>query len=142
LLARSSGDHAAQLLKEVRELRSEVSRAALDGSRPGAIQSARRAYDEALGRLAIAERRLHEELGEAGSRLTRIRIADIQASIDHDTALLDIVFGESPDGSRRYLMFVVRSEGPVGVPDLGVGEDVDNDIRTLTGLVGGPSPLT
>jgi len=131
LRARVGSGRSAELLEQVRLLRAEVSRIDLDGTRAGAIQSARRSYADAVHRLAQAEARLNRELGPAQSAPPRISSADVQASLDPDTVLLDLVISQGPGGHRHYTMFLVRSGGPVEFRDLGRLENVNERIRAL-----------
>lgn len=124
----------AELLRTVRELRAEVARLDLDGSDTASIRAARRRHAEAERRLGRAEMQLHHELGAERPMLALVTVEDIQACLEPDTVLLDLVTAERPDGSTHYLMFFVRGDGPLRVKDLGPAAELDDKLRTLGAL--------
>lgn len=136
LRARAANPHVQAQLEKVKALRTEVSRVDLDAGHGGAIQSARRAYSEALSRLEVAERQLHEQLGDAELGLSPASLEEIQERIDEDTLLLDFSYAQGPDRQRHYVMFLISGEGPAQVRDLGEVGIVDRRITELTDLVG------
>lgn len=139
LRARTANTAFKDLLEQVRGLRSEVSRIDLDGSRSGAIQTARHAYSEAMERLAQAERQLYRTLEAIETEPPRIGVNKLQASLDAETVLLDFAVSQAPNGERHYMMFLVRPQGAIRFRDLGPVTTVNERLEALLDVLAHPS---
>jgi hypothetical protein len=133
---RARGAGGSELFEEVRRLRAEVSRIDLDGADTNAIQSARRAYEEASSWLARAERALYREIGFPAMIPPVITTAQVQDAIESDTVLLDIFPTRDPDGTLRYTLFLVPPHGPVRFRDLGPAAEVNRRLEAFQALLG------
>jgi tetratricopeptide (TPR) repeat protein len=131
LQARLAEGQAPDLLARIRELRAEVARVDLDGSGSTAIRRARQQHEETERRLSTAEGELQRELGQLQSPIAHVDVGDIQTRLDAETMLLDLASATRPDGSRHYIVFEVRVDGPIRYRDLGPVDELDGELRAL-----------
>jgi len=136
LRVRLAGGAGRENLDQLRHWRSEVARLDLDGSGEATIAAARRRQDEAVRRLGEAEAQIYRELGQEW--LARVSLADVQACLEPDTTLLDFTAVRLPDGSRRYVVFLVRALGAPRFRDLGAADDIDQGLTHLTSTFARP----
>lgn len=134
--ARLAGRVSQTVLDGVRRLRADVARLDLDGSGEESITAARRRQAEAERRLGEAETQLYRELGQ--EQLPRMTLAAVRGGLEPDATLLDFTIARRPDGSRRYIVFLVRSQGAPRYRDLGRVEDVNRRLTQFTSTFAQP----
>ncbi|GAA2155329.1 CHAT domain-containing protein [Humibacillus xanthopallidus] len=119
----------SEVADEVRALRSELATLDLDGSEVRTVREARRRRVEAAERLDAAERALQRSVPGRAAR--RVHLAEVQATLDDATLLVDIV-RERPPGpgsTAGYVAVLVRQHGPARFERLGTVDEVDDRLR-------------
>ena len=119
------------LFEEVRRLRADLAHLDLGGDLTGSIREARQRYERTERALNDAEARLFRD-GADRLRLPRVGLDDLRARLGGGVQLLEIATVRRPGGECRYVVFDVRSTGPVGYRDLGEVGEVDGRLRALT----------
>jgi hypothetical protein len=127
---RVEGPHA-ELFERVRTLRAEAAQLDLDGSGAVVIRVARTRHEEANRRLGEAEAELDRALAASGTTLQPVDLGQVQECLGA-ALLLDFATVERPGGSRHYVVFKIRAEGPVRYRDLGPVRELDDRLRELT----------
>jgi tetratricopeptide (TPR) repeat protein len=140
LRARSADGVDTALLETVRDLRREIAQLDLGGVPGTSIQVSRSVRAEAERRLERAETDLHRAVDMASTTAGPIGVEELRGHLGPATALLDLTTVRRPDGSRRYVAFVIRDGVPIRFSDLGLVDEVDDRLRGLIeALSFGPS---
>jgi hypothetical protein len=138
LEARRDEGAGEQLLRKVRDLRSEAAGLDIDGSDLDTIAAARRRHDDVQRRLAQAEARLVTEISPDHPHLPLFDVDALRAVLAPDTVVLDFVVIRAPDDQDDYFMFAVGGHGPIRGKVIGPVPEVDERLLRLCHLVGQP----